>query len=411
MKPATWILCLYPRRWRQRYEDEMVVLLEQHMVTLATLFDLLLGALDARLDPSYKTEKPLFLFKDERMIATTFLCAYAIFLFAMYNWHHYIPLSLSLTPYYRDMGISSLSNISSITFASPSGLSGVSIDSLLAVSDLVMQVTLLISNLFFIILLVKQVGGARRKRLVLPAILCLVLLLTLPLVPLLAVSTSAATLTNASGTVFSIEIRPLDQVVNLYMWSFRLLWPLLTLLTSSLFIAIARIREVMTASRKHWLLIVVAFYLILPIGRMLWLNNSVEIPSTILPISAVVLGTTLTYFPPFAGLATMILAIASNEGNKRIWRVALLPATALSLVLLAKLTLTFITLPLILHSILRPLSPWNDSFSVFTFTTMLLVMFLSGGIALIALMRGFVASKTTEPYVQSGTNPPLAQSI
>ncbi len=103
MKPGTWILCLYPHGWRQRYEEEMLALLEQHTVTLATIFDLLLGALDARLDPMYRAEKALLLFKDKRSIATTFLCSYAIFLFAMYNWHHYIPLSLSLTPFYLDM--------------------------------------------------------------------------------------------------------------------------------------------------------------------------------------------------------------------------------------------------------------------------------------------------------------------
>jgi hypothetical protein len=410
MKHVTWILCLYPQRWRQRYEEEMLVLLEQHTVTLATLFDLLLGALDARLDPSYKTEKPLFLFKDERMIATTFLCAYAVFLFAMYNWHHYIPLSLSLTPYYRDMGLSSLTSLSSISFVSSSGLGGVSSDSLLAASDLVMQGTLLASNLFLIALLIKQAGGMERKRLVLPAILCLVLLFTLPMIPLLAVSASTSTFTSTSGTVFSVEIRPLGQIVNLYMWSFRLLWPLLTLLISSLFIVMVRIREIVTASRKHWLLIVVLFCLILPVGRMLWLNNSVQIPSTIVPISAIVLGTMLTYFPPFAGLTTMILAVATSEGSKRVWRVALLPATLLSLVMLAKIILTFITLPLILHSMLRTLSPY-ESLSVFIFTMMLLVMFVAGGIALLALMRGFVALRTTESYTQNGASPPLAQSL
>ncbi len=410
MKLVTWILYLYPQRWRQRYEEEMLVLLEQHMVTLATLFDLLLGALDARLDPSYKTEKPLFLFKDERMIATTFLCAYAVFLFAMYNWHHYIPLSLSLTPYYRDMGLSSLTSLSSISFVGSSGLSGLSSDSLLAASDLVMQGTLLASNLFLIALLMKQAGGTGRKRLVMPAILCLVLLFTLPMIPLLAVSASTSTFTSTSGTIFSVEIRPLGQIVNLYMWSLRLLWPLLTLLISSLFIVMVRIREVVTASRKHWLLIVVLFCLILPLGRMLWLNNSVQIPSTIVPISAIVLGTMLTYFPPFAGLTTMVLAVATSEGSKRIWRVALLPATLLSMVMLAKIILTFITLPLILHSMLRTLSPY-ESLSVFIFTMMLLVMFVAGGIALLALMRGFVALRTTEPYTQNGASPPLAQSI
>jgi hypothetical protein len=151
------------------------------------------------------------------------------------------------------------------------------------------------------------------------------------------------------------------------------------------------------------------FYLILPIGRMLLLNSSVQIPSTISPISTIILGTALTYFPPFAGLATMVLAIASNEGSKRMWRIALLPATVLSLVMLTKLIMTLIMLPLIWQSVLLSLSPW-DSLSVFTLTTMLLVMFIAGGIMLIALMRGFVALKTTEPYTQTDANSALTQS-
>jgi hypothetical protein len=402
MRPGTWIICLYPQGWRQRYEEEMVALLEQHTVTLATHFDLLLGALDAHLDPSYRTEKALFLFKDERTTATTFLCAYAIFLFAMYNWHHYIPLTLSLTPYYLDTGMLS-TQVSSPEFT------GVSNDSLLAMSDFVMQVTLLASNLFFIAVLVKQAKGARRKRFVLPAVLCLVLLFALPLLPLLGVYASTATLTNPSGIILPVAVRPLDQIVELYKWSFRLLCPLLTLLISSLFIAIIRIREVITAPRKQWLLLATMFYLILPIGRMLLLNSSVQIPSTISPISTIILGTALTYFPPFAGLATMVLAIASNEGSKRMWRIALLPATVLSLVMLTKLIMTLIMLPLIWQSVLLSLSPW-DSLSVFTLTTMLLVMFIAGGIMLIALMRGFVALKTTEPYTQTDANSALTQS-
>lgn len=390
MRPGSWILHLYPQGWRQRYEEEMVALLEQHTVTPATIFDLLLGALDARLDPSYRTEKALFLFKDERTIATTFLCAFGIFLFAMYNWHHYIPLSLSLTPYYLNMGIS--------TRMSSPGWTG---DSLLAVSDFVMQVTLLVSNLFFIALLVKQAKGATRKRFLLPGALCLILFFALPLVPSLGVPAPTTTLSNISGTIVSEEVRPFDRIVELYTWSFRLLWPLLALLMSSLFIAIIKIREVMTTQRKQWLILTAMFYLVLPIGRMLWLNNSVQIPSTILPISAVVLGTALTYFPPFAGLATMVLAVANNEGNRRMWRVALLPATVLSLVMLAKLTMTLVTLSLIW----RLASPWNDSLSVLTLITMSLVMFTAAAIALIALMRGFVVSKAAEPYAQTDINP------
>ena len=51
---ATWLLRLYPRAWRERYESEVAAVLEQHRVTLKTSVDLLLSALDAQLDPAYR---------------------------------------------------------------------------------------------------------------------------------------------------------------------------------------------------------------------------------------------------------------------------------------------------------------------------------------------------------------------
>ena len=44
---SRWILRLYPRRWRERYEDELDALLEDAGVGLATMWDLLRGAVDA----------------------------------------------------------------------------------------------------------------------------------------------------------------------------------------------------------------------------------------------------------------------------------------------------------------------------------------------------------------------------
>lgn len=41
------LLRLYPRAWRERYEAEMLAVLEEHDVTLATHVDLLRGAVDA----------------------------------------------------------------------------------------------------------------------------------------------------------------------------------------------------------------------------------------------------------------------------------------------------------------------------------------------------------------------------
>jgi DNA-binding PadR family transcriptional regulator len=57
MQLILWILHLYPPAWRERYEGEMVALLEQHTITLWTVVDLLVGALDARLDPHYRRKR------------------------------------------------------------------------------------------------------------------------------------------------------------------------------------------------------------------------------------------------------------------------------------------------------------------------------------------------------------------
>ena len=83
------------------------------------------------------------------------------------------------------------------------------------------------------------------------------------------------------------------------------------------------------------------------------------------------------------------------------WRVALIPATVLSLVMLVKLIMTVVTLSLIWSSTLHLISPWNDGLSVLTFTTTLPVMFIAGAITLVTLMRGFIAVKTDEPYAQT----------
>ncbi len=52
MRTAKLLRC-YPSAWRDRYETEMTELLEQHEITIATWFDLIRGALDARLDPAF----------------------------------------------------------------------------------------------------------------------------------------------------------------------------------------------------------------------------------------------------------------------------------------------------------------------------------------------------------------------
>jgi hypothetical protein len=88
MKIVTWILNCYPHRWRERYQEEMLAVLEQHTISLITLLDLLLGALDAHLDPAYRTKEG-FMFhrlRDTRTLSLIYICALSMFLFSATLW-------------------------------------------------------------------------------------------------------------------------------------------------------------------------------------------------------------------------------------------------------------------------------------------------------------------------------------
>ncbi len=49
---------LYPRRWRDRYEAEVLDLLEQRTISVADRFDLVRGAIDAHLHPQLPGQEP-----------------------------------------------------------------------------------------------------------------------------------------------------------------------------------------------------------------------------------------------------------------------------------------------------------------------------------------------------------------
>jgi hypothetical protein len=88
MKIVTWVLNFYPHRWRERYQEEMLAVLEQHTISLVTLLDLLLGALDAHLDPAYRTKEG-FVFhrlRDTRTLSLIYICGLSIFLFSATLW-------------------------------------------------------------------------------------------------------------------------------------------------------------------------------------------------------------------------------------------------------------------------------------------------------------------------------------
>jgi hypothetical protein len=79
MQLAIWLVRLYPRAWRRRYEAEMLALLDQHHVTVLTILNLLFGMVTARLDPHYGSEPRLMLLMSPRKATWTFLAAVGSF--------------------------------------------------------------------------------------------------------------------------------------------------------------------------------------------------------------------------------------------------------------------------------------------------------------------------------------------
>jgi uncharacterized oligopeptide transporter (OPT) family protein len=115
MKIVTWILRCYPRRWRERYQEEMLAVLAQHTISLITLLDLLLGALDARLDPAYRTQEGLMFqrLRDTRTLSLIYICALATFLFSVSLWL-VLTSSLSFQDNAVARGMSAIAVIASI---------------------------------------------------------------------------------------------------------------------------------------------------------------------------------------------------------------------------------------------------------------------------------------------------------
>jgi hypothetical protein len=47
----------HPRRWRERYREEMLDVFDQHQPTARTVLNLWVSAVSAQLDPAYRTDR------------------------------------------------------------------------------------------------------------------------------------------------------------------------------------------------------------------------------------------------------------------------------------------------------------------------------------------------------------------
>ncbi|GER89504.1 hypothetical protein KDW_36660 [Dictyobacter vulcani] len=82
------LLCLYPRVWRARYEDEFLVVLSSRPLSLREGIDIIRGAFDAHLHPCFGTiempspEKMRRMYVLLRSSLLTIFCAYVAFILA-----------------------------------------------------------------------------------------------------------------------------------------------------------------------------------------------------------------------------------------------------------------------------------------------------------------------------------------
>lgn len=78
----TWLLRLYPSGWRDRYGDEFEALLEDYPLTPFALVDVLVGALDAHIEPLDANGRIVRMLNRPRRGAIVIFCAYIAFVLA-----------------------------------------------------------------------------------------------------------------------------------------------------------------------------------------------------------------------------------------------------------------------------------------------------------------------------------------
>lgn len=82
MGVALWLIRLYPRAWRERYQEEMEEVLTQHSLRLVTLFDILIGALDVHMHTDLQPERIYSMAHKLRVSAIAVFCAFLLFALA-----------------------------------------------------------------------------------------------------------------------------------------------------------------------------------------------------------------------------------------------------------------------------------------------------------------------------------------
>ena len=286
MKLLTWIIKLYPRAWRVRYETEMLAVLEAHTVTLWTIFDLFFSAIDARLDPYYRSEKTLFSFKSVYAASVAFVVMFAIALFCMLAW--FIQTTQLWSPLWYGTGLDPYS----VVFISYKQF---------------LYMVLFTSNVLIAIIAAKRAIVARHIRAgtVLLAVVCFIVVPFILLHPY----------------VEQLIIFPFERLSNgstEFLWISFYVFVGLELLMECVFLTISRSIAAVTVYKKK-----IVFFIIILILELFLVYCSYKYSIVLLEILPILL--------PFAGIGALLLVITNINMNRRNLGIALVLASLLVL--------------------------------------------------------------------------------
>jgi hypothetical protein len=388
MRIVTWILHFYPCKWRERYYEEMLEVLEQHTISMFTIFDLLLGALDARLDPSYRSEEGFMLsrIRDARSLSALYICSLALFQFSVIFW-----MTLNM----------------SFVFSSSSDLAGNTEQIAIFFSTGIVPGVSLLALLFIAVPILLDVLKNRRRVMLLFAILCLGISVALgfkyiPNIPRLQVSF----LNIAEGWLY-FGINPLVVGLSLFVTGVK---------------GLQAIRE-----RRWWLIgLVLLIDLFLPICLLLcriWNTVIPPVGSFPIPQGALWIGgipfASITdfirffwwsfaqYALPFCMLGALILALCQSEPGKYTWRFVRGFGAVLVSLLIVSLALVMVwDVSRWLGNDARIFQPDHGIWPLFGgqwFGPLLInafVLMVALGLVILALVRSFAARPLNEPPLE-----------
>ncbi len=370
MTIINWIMKLYPQAWRDRYEIEMRAVLEDHKITFFTLFDLLFGALDARMDSYYNSETAFFALRRLRINNIVFIYALATAFCCVSLWSTFVVVSV-IPPFFQSPGLHHLP-------PPPASL---------VIAEICSQflfLLLVLSNLFILISYVRQSMEARRRGRLLLAAVCFVL-------PIVIIEMIPA---------FAFDIH----------YGFWSLWDTLSqvvaaeLLLGNFVLTIAKLKDAISTRRFRLsffiLLTNVLFFVVPALFSLHYFYIYTFPPNQAPPFGLSTLadfGTTLWWGQaPFAALATLVLFVTCTQLTRRAARAGFVFAglTTLTMILHTIASLTWDANQLVQGQI-------QDRWIVSLVTTAI-VSLAAIGIVLVALRKSFIA--LTHAYVSPTEN-------